>query len=179
MLPAIRNKYFTNSANEYDKIYSSLDIISHFNPHDNKIVFHVANEDNPRDPSTQIKVMYDNGWVFMLLVLTLVLLAGLGVLIYRWFKSPNKMYLYVEVQPDDERTEEEIGRFGRVHLEPCIVKRKLSTVTAQILDSNLYYFRNSYFKLMDLPPKVVREIVERNTDKIYRICIDHKRRKDA
>ena len=70
MLPAIRNKYFTNSANEYDKIYSSLDIISHFNPHDNKIVFHVANEDNPRDPSTQIKVMYDNGWVFMLLVLT-------------------------------------------------------------------------------------------------------------
>ena len=179
MLPAIRDKYFTDSANEYDKIYSSLDIISHFNPQDNKIVFHVANEDDPRDPSTQIGVMYDNGWVFLLLLLILALLAGLGILIYRWFKAPNQMYLYVEVQPGDERIEREIGRFETVPLEPCVVKRKLSAVTAQLLDTNLYYFRNSYFKSLDLPPKVVREIVERNTDKVYRICIDHKRRKDA
>lgn len=179
MVGKTRNEFFTDNAAVYNKIYSSVDIISHFNPQNNKITFNVENENDIKDFSTQIKLMYDNWWVFLLMVLILGFLISIGMFLYSWFNAPNLLFVTVESQPDNDIEEHILRRFSTVPSKACFIKRKLSNVKVVLKDSKHFYFKDSTFKSIDLPPRVVREIKERDSNKLIRIYMNTHRRNNA
>lgn len=179
MVDSAKSKFFTSDVSVYDKIYSSEDVISYFNPQDDKIVFTIQNENNIKDPSTQVMIMYDNGLLFLLIVVILIVFVIFFVMLYRFFKVPNVLYLTVDVELTNEKKEYLLRRFSSINLEAGTVKRKLAEVVLHLKDGNKFYFKDSIFKSIDLPPKVVREVAERNSSNVYRISVDTIRRNDV
>jgi hypothetical protein len=180
MVEAKKNQYFTDKLSQYDKIYSRpQDMISHFNPQNNRIIFHVENKNNPQDASTQIRLMYDNLWFFLVLVGIVLALIAVTYFIYRWNQTPNKLFVTIETRPLGDIMEKELPRLGSLPLESCTVKRKLTGTIIRLNDKNRFYFADSIFPVIDLPLKVTREINERETNKKIIISISKNRRKDA
>jgi hypothetical protein len=176
MVEAARKQYFTTDISVYDKIYSNVDMISYFNPQDNKIVFHVSNEDNSGDIRTQIKLMYDNMGLFLLLLGIICLLATLGIFLYYWIQSPRFYTVTIEKNRTGEKDVRIMGKFSSFSIESCTIRRGLSRVIISLNDKDKYYFKDSIFLKIDLPLKIQREVIERATSEIIKIYMDINRR---
>lgn len=180
MVEDAKNQYFTENMSDYSKIYSRpQDMISHFNPQNNRIVFHVQNEDDPADATTQIRLMYDNMGYFLLLISLAGILVAAVIFLYRLYQTPKSFFVSVETLPLGDVEDKELTRMGKLPLESCTVIRKLSGVVIKLNDTNRYYFKDSIFPSIDLPPKVLREVCEKDSNRKIRISMTKSRRKDA
>ena len=180
MVEDAKNQYFTENMSDYSRIYSKpQDMISHFNPQNNRIVFHVQNEDDPADATTQIRLMYDNmGYFLMLIGLAGILIAFL-IFLYRLYQTPKSFFVSIETLPLGDVEDKELTRLGKLPLESCTVIRKLSGVVIKLNDTNRYYFKDSIFPSIDLPLHVLREVCEKDSNRKIRISMTKSRRKNA
>ncbi len=174
MIEEKRNEFFTNDLSDYRRIYTNVDILSYFNPQNNRIDFYVQNKNDPQDPTTQIKLMYDNFSFFIILLVILLALIAVVIFLYYMIKSPKFYYITIELSALGDKQTQKLGRFSSINIESCTITRKLSSVTAKINDSKRFYFRNSKFSTINLSFKITNEIVEKDTNHIIKIYLEKK-----
>lgn len=161
MTEAVAGQFFTSNPSVYNKIYSSEDIISYFNPQDNMLKMMISNENNPRDPRTKVAIVYDNLPLYIGMVFILVMII-LGILLIMQFSSSPKEYkLTIKFKATGKVEEHKLTRMSSVKIDSAEIKRSLNRVRVNLLDSENYYFKDSIFKSMDLPVKSSLEIVDK------------------
>lgn len=179
MVKSAWDKYFTCNVIDYARIYSEVDIISYFNPQDEKLEMPIQNANLSGDSSTQIIVTYDNVWLYMLLVMgALALATGIYVMIIA-LKTPSTIMIRIEDTASGEVKEESLDRLQTISLPMASIKRGISAAKIRINDHSKFYFKNSTFLSVDLVDKITIDIVEKEYNRITRISIDQDRRKNA
>jgi hypothetical protein len=161
MTEAVAGEFFTRNPSVYQKIYSSEDIISYFNPQDNKLKLSISNENNPRDSRTKVAIVYDNLPLYIGLVFVVVLILLGIVLIVQISSSPKELKLTIKYKATGKVEEHNLTRMSSVRIDPAEIKRTINRVRVKLLDPDNYYFKDSIFKSMDLPVKSSLEIVDK------------------